>query len=280
MNWKHTGINPLNKKTPIANFSLVDRWFSRYLLVVMETLTQPTDKLVRATHPFTESGLGLPSFKFIGIAKIPAPSLGEANPTAYMNALHALPKDLKNGCGSCAHCGTAIMNIFIIRNAAGEKYGVGCDCIEKSGDQPLVRASHLAKLQADKAARRAKREAGYAARQAEVVDAATGETREQLQKRLNDQYRAAETAREAAELEKRKLVSAILAPYGEMMRDGQGGFRDSVGQDMQSGRIPTGRAAEIAAEIIGKQYGRRGTKAYWAAAETFCLALETATAIA
>lgn len=237
--------------------------------------TTASDPLVRPLHTFTKSGMGHAPFRFIGTAKIPSPSLGEANPTAYMNALAALPRDLKNGCGTCAHCGTAIMNIFIVCNQAGDKYGVGCDCIEKTADRPLVRASHLAKLAADRDARRARKEAKRLAWLAEK-DATTGETREERMTREAAEHRAAYEAKEAAHFANRKTNSEALAKWATALRDGQGGFRDSVGQDMQAGFLPKGRALEIAADILGKIFGgRRDTKAYWTANEEFTNAVAT-----
>lgn len=236
--------------------------------------TNASDPLVRPLHTFTKAGMGTAPFHFVGTAKIPSPSLGEQNPTAYMNALAALPRDLVNGCGTCGHCGTSIMNIFIVRNAEGKKYGVGCDCIEKTADKPLVRASHLAKLAADRAKRaaskKAKREAYLAA-----IDPATGETNEQRMQREREEQRVAYQAREAAEFARRKATSEALATYASLLRDGQGGFRDSVGQDMQAGFLPQGRAREIATEILAKIIGgRRGSAKFEAAAETIEAAFE------
>jgi hypothetical protein len=231
-----------------------------------DTTANASDPMVRPLHTFTKSGMGSAPFRFVGVASIPSPSLAGENPTAYNNALQALPRNLENGCGTCAHCGTGIMNIFIVRNAAGKLYGVGCDCIEKTGDKPMVRASHLAKLEADRAKRAARKEAKRIAYLAEI-DPATGETNEQRIERETQEHRAAYAAREASEMERRKTVSEALGAYAALLRDGRGGFRDSVGADMQAGYLPTGRGREIAVEILAKQFGRFGSKNYHVAAE-------------
>ena len=46
------------------------------------------------------------------------------------------------------------------------------------------------------------------------------------------------------------------------IRDGKGGFRDSVASSILRGELPTGRARHLVAEIYGKQHGRRNSAAY------------------
>lgn len=223
----------------------------------------PNEPLARDIHPFTAAGMGAPPFRFLYVASIPSPSLAEQNPTAYQNALAMLPRDLANGCGTCAHCGTAIMNIHVIRNGEGKKYGVGCDCINKSDDMPLMKASRLEKLKADRIKRANAKAARRAAWLAEIVDEKTGETREQSIQRKAEESRAAYDEQERINQEKRRLLAAEMQVEADAMRDGKGGFADSVGMDMQSGRVPHGRAREIACEIIAKRLGgRTGSKAW------------------
>lgn len=232
----------------------------------MQTITTEHDPLVREIHPFTVSGMGPAPFRFVGIATIPSPTLAEANPTAYNNALAALPRDLKNGCGSCAHCWTGIMNIHIVENANGERYGVGCDCIAKTPDKPLVRASHLARLKAERAKRNAAREARRAAWLAEVVNPETGETREQEMQRKTDEARAAAAAAIALEDRRRQVVRDAMANLADLLADGRGGFCDSIALDLKAGYLPRGRALDITLDILAKiTGGRRGSKKHQAA---------------
>jgi hypothetical protein len=121
-----------------------------------------------ATHVFEKSGNGPAPFRCVGFAAIPSTSLAAQNVEAYNLALSQLPKGI--GCGSCCHCGTAIMNNYIIENAAGKRFVVGCDCVAKTGDAGLikeVRAERLRvvreKREASRAMKRSDREALWAA---------------------------------------------------------------------------------------------------------------------
>ncbi len=242
--------------------------------------TTASDPLVRPLHTFTKAGMGDAPFRFVGMASIPSTSLAEQNPTGYNNALAALPRDLVNGCGTCANCGMAIMNIFIVQNAAGKKYGVGCDCIEKTADKPMVRASHLAKLAAERVKRANRKEAKRLAFLSEI-NPATGETNEQRMQREREEQRAKVANAMAAAMVRREAVAGKLQGLAATLRDGQGGFRDSIGQDMQAGFIPSGRARQIAIEILAKALGgRAGSKAFDAAWETINATFDEATAIA
>jgi hypothetical protein len=105
-------------------------------------------------HAFEKSGNGRAPFHCVGFAAIPSPSLAEHNVEAYNRALRALPKDV--GCGTCDHCGTAIMNNFIIESSDGNRFVVGCDCVAKTGDAGLVKEVRAERLRTV----REKREAG------------------------------------------------------------------------------------------------------------------------
>lgn len=236
------------------------------------------DRLV-LTHPFTESGLGRAPFRFVGMASIPSPSLGEQNPTGYMNALAALPRDLSNGCGTCAHCGTSIMNIMIVQNADGKKFGIGCDCVEKTGDAKLVKASTIAKRAHDKQLRAARAERKRLEFLA-AVNPETGETNAQRIAREQAEAVVAYNAREAARIEKQRSIAAELVVEANAMNDGKGGFSDSVAQDLFAGVLPYGRRLEIAIEIIGKRLGgRTGSPKWEAAANAFAEKIERLAAL-
>lgn len=108
-----------------------------------------------AIHPFARAGMGRGPWKFSGTFKMPDKTLAEANPQAYNNQLKHAP-DLKFGLGTCACCGMAIMNVFVVKDADGDRWGVGCDCILKLGrqfsdedNQELVRSVKLSKRNAD-----------------------------------------------------------------------------------------------------------------------------------
>jgi hypothetical protein len=109
-----------------------------------------------AIHCFEKAGLGRAPFRCTDLYSLPSPSLAEHNPTAYNNALAALPRGLS--LGSCAFCGTAIMHNFVIEDATGKRrFVVGSDCVARTGDAGLikkVRAVRLAAAQEKRAAKR------------------------------------------------------------------------------------------------------------------------------
>lgn len=113
-------------------------------------------------HPFELAGMGRGPYQFVGMVSIPGAALAEANCEAYNAALRELPRDLIGGCGTCSNCGMAIMNICIIRDADGKRYGVGSDCVLKTDDKAL---GHKAKIAVAKHRRNLAREAADKRRQ-------------------------------------------------------------------------------------------------------------------
>lgn len=226
----------------------------------MQTIQSAPAPSVKA-HPFELAGLDHGPYRFIGAVSIPAPSLGEQNPTAYMNALAALPRDLVNGCGTCGHCGRGIMNVCIVLAATGRKFGVGCDCIRKSGDASIGNAALVGVSRLERLKRQAKAELKRAARHAAwlaAVDPSTGETREERNARERQEREAAQALKAAA----------VVARFGFLLPalDGSGGdFSRSLSDQIRGGQAPSGRALDICVEIYARQFGRRGSKAFDAA---------------
>jgi hypothetical protein len=244
--------------TPCENFrisGLTQRTALRYLGGLMTTTDDTTTVL---DHPFTRAGMGRAPFKFVGACSIPSNWLAGENPSAYNAALSALPRHLKGGLGTCCHCGMAIMNVFIVRNADGDEYGVGCDCIEKVGDTVVTTAMRMAKNKMEREKRAAKRDA----RHQRAAAAAKAEREAYAASPEGIAAAAAKAAEEKAEAERRAAIQAETMPLGERLKDGRGGFCDSVAFDLIGGQRLRGRAAEIAADILAKQCGRRNSKAY------------------
>lgn len=78
-------------------------------------------------HPFNRT-LGLGPYTVVGFFALKLPS--EAN--QGRNNFHLAPK-VERGIGSCAHCGHAITNIYIVSNGDGLRFGIGSDCVLKAG---------------------------------------------------------------------------------------------------------------------------------------------------
>lgn len=72
------------------------------------------------------SNLGIGPYRLVDFFALILPS--EAN--QGRNNFHLAPKDLESGCGTCANCGHAIINNYIIKNSEGNRFPVGSECVE------------------------------------------------------------------------------------------------------------------------------------------------------
>lgn len=122
--------------------------------------------MTASTHPFEKAGLGYAPFRCVSCREnwFEMPGFGR-----------------KPG-GSCNYCGTGILYEYVIKDKNGKTFVVGCDCVEKTGQQVddfrKVRLQHARERRAVKATeRRATRQAAWEAerqtRQAERQEAAT-----------------------------------------------------------------------------------------------------------
>lgn len=104
-------------------------------------------------HPF-QSTLGLGPYRLVGFFALQLPS--EAN--QGRNNFHLAPK-VERGIGTCAHCGHAIVNIYIVSIGDGKRFGVGSDCILKVG-LPAKEMTELNKIKRehDKVLRKARKD--------------------------------------------------------------------------------------------------------------------------
>lgn len=212
--------------------------------------------LIATEHPFTVAGMGAAPFRFVGFYAIPSPALAEKNPDGYNNALAAMPRGV--GCGTCACCGMAITNNYIVRNSAGKLFAVGCDCIEKTGDAPLISRAE-AQARANARAKRAVIAAEREALRRQAWEAGRAER----------EARAAADAQAQAERERinRERFGWILA----VLSGPAGGFCESVANDIvRFGRLPSGRGLTILREIYAKATGGRcGSRAFEDACNQF-----------
>lgn len=114
-------------------------------------------------HPFTKSGLGNAPFQVICCIGLPPRALAEANPSAHNAGLRECAMSAKHfgvRLGTCYHCGTGIMNNYVIKSADGTHSVVGCDCIRKVYSwEPMLKvklAIAEKKFKKEKKARKAK----------------------------------------------------------------------------------------------------------------------------
>lgn len=103
------------------------------------------DELV---HVFEKAGLGKGPFTCIGMVEKVGPV--EISPGCFVGS-----PGQPMGC--CRFCGQGIRYCYIIRDRNGKTFDVGSDCVGRTGDTKLVKASK--NLPEVRAANRAKREA-------------------------------------------------------------------------------------------------------------------------
>lgn len=198
-------------------------------------------------------------FRFIGVWSAPSRSLLEQNPSAYNLQMQAKPKFCHFGCD---HCGTAIEHHYVLRDAKGDKYCVGSSCIAKVSNVVNLSDAEAAERQRQRDLRRAraeaKREQQRLAHEAKL-DAQRerngGLTDNELAMQKMEQER--EQQRIANEQKYDYFIGGLSEAYGYFAKD--------VAQGLREGRQPAGRGVTIMLEIIAKNAGRRGSKAYEAA---------------
>jgi hypothetical protein len=81
-------------------------------------------------HPFEKAGLGKAPFTFTGLQRV---------------TFQAAPGAPVQVGGSCDYCATGIVLHFFIRSSDGKSFKVGCDCVAKTGDRGLIKATKQGK---------------------------------------------------------------------------------------------------------------------------------------
>ncbi len=221
----------------------------------------------KKVHRWEYTGHGAAPFRCVGVVEFPSKAVLEQNPDAYNNAMKNLPKGY--GLGTCAICGMALTVNYLINSADGKKFAVGCECVRKADDRNLTSAMNEKRLERERAKRAAKKEEKRQAK-------------EEAERKRNGGKTDAEIAEEAWKVQQKKQNVAkkkrikLLTPLADQIRDGKFGFCDSVADDMAQGNVPFGRGRSLVAEIIAKQKGRRGSKAFAAKEEEIRTILDKA----
>jgi hypothetical protein len=198
-------------------------------------------------------------FRFIGVWSAPSRSLLEQNPSAYNLQMQAKPKFCHFGCD---HCGTAIEHHYVLRDAKGDKYCVGSSCISKVENVVNLSDAEAAERQRQRELRRARAEAKR--EQKRLAHEAKLDAQRERNGGLTDMELAMQKIQEerqqqriANEQKYDFFISGLSEAYGYFAKD--------VAQGLREGRLPSGRGVTIMLEIIAKNAGRRGSKAYEAA---------------
>lgn len=112
-------------------------------------------------HKLEDAGLGIGPFRCIDMFQMPNKE------TATMQDYQALPKVTRGGAGCCLICGTGLVYNYIIRDAIGDTFIVGCDCLEKINDVVLTKEMRAVRREKRDAAKIKQRAEERAARQAQ-----------------------------------------------------------------------------------------------------------------
>jgi len=198
-------------------------------------------------------------FRFIGVWSAPSRSLLEQNPSAYNLQMQAKPKFCHFGCD---HCGTAIEHHYVLRDAKGEKYCVGSSCISKVGNVVNLSDAEAAERQRQRELRRARAEAKREQKRL------AHEAKLEAQRERNGGLTDMELAMQKIEEERQQQRIANKQKYDFFisgLSEAYGYFAKDVAEGLREGRLPSGRGVTIMLEIIAKNAGRRGSKAYEAA---------------
>lgn len=115
-------------------------------------------------HCFEAAGLGKAPFRYTGV-EYQDVSYGQR----VIGTVGGATVTTKPG-GTCAFCGTYIVNMFGVESADGNRFHVGCECIRKTDDAGLIRKLDEDVRRMERAKRLAKKLAKQAATEAYCVD--------------------------------------------------------------------------------------------------------------
>jgi len=229
-----------------------------------------TEKMV-VVHKWEDKGVGKAPFRLVGFISMPNLESFGTNVEGYNNAMiEAWHVARSHGVrlGSCDVCGTGIHNHYVIQEAGGKRFVVGCDCVAKTDDSKLITAVENDRRVRDRAKRRAASEVKYAAERQRRIDAEQTERSANGGKTLREideesRQAALIVAREKYQKENWWLIHIIQGMSGEFIQS----MTDKLCEGPISGL--SDRCVSILRDIYGKAHGRSNSKKYDAAVEVF-----------
>lgn len=229
----------------------------------------------KAVHHDWERVAGSAPYRLVGCFSIPHPGTFGDNLAGYQNALRELgemQRALGVHGGACDICGHPLVANYVLENADGRRFVVGCDCVTRSGDTRLTTTVEEAERDRQRKLRQARQRAEWAAKQA------AREAKERAENGGNtlDEIHA-ERVREAAQKAAQRAVKAAADnAWLVQVLEGvptTGDFIPSMISTLQ--REPAADLSRRCLEILGDIYAtavsgkRRGTKAWNAARDEF-----------
>lgn len=231
--------------------------------------SQPEKNVV--VHKWTDAGLGSAPLRVVGMIHHPSPESYGQNVAGYNNAVKAAHEQAKaygvTLC-TCDYCGTGIMNNYVVKNAEGKAFVVGCDCVAKTDDTRVISQAKNLKRIHDRKLRdeRRKRE------QAERVAKYEAEMETQRERNGGKTDREIEIEKQEAEDAKKR---ESFRQENKWMRDVlygvSGNFAESMLRELERCRVRdlSDRCVLILQDIYAKSHGRRNSKKYDAAFDEF-----------
>lgn len=211
-------------------------------------------------------------FAYIGMFSMPCAESFGMNISGYNNALEEASRAARSygvSMGSCDICGTGIHNHFVIKDATGRNFVVGCDCVMKTDDTKLITAVEKAERDRKRAIRKAANDAKWERIREERIAAEAAERAANGGKTLREIEADKRAAELAAKTAKHTSENMWLIKVLDSM---PGDFCASMSTKLESNPIGdlSDRCIEIMADIYAKSVGgRSGSKKYAAAIEDF-----------
>lgn len=207
-------------------------------------------------HAWEAAGLGKAPFECIGMFSLPSPSLAAQNPSAYNNQLRMMPKGFSMG--TCAACGQALINNYMIEAASGERFSVGCDCVNKTGSAGLIKKVDQIKKKVAADKRREAKERRLAMQRAQA------EAKLAAQRARNGGLTDHEVRQQKEERQRWKRIEVVATTLGPVinalaLKQDRGSFARDMLDTLNRGYLPNGRALEICCEIYAKHQAQQVT---------------------
>lgn len=222
-------------------------------------------------HKWEDRGIGNAPFRLVGFIGMPNAESFGTNFSGFQNAMQSAQHDAKMfgvSLGSCDVCGTGIHNHYVIQDANGKRFVVGCDCVAKTDDSKLITAVEINARIRTKAKNQAICDAKYEATRQARIEAESNER----------QANGGKTLREIAEQKRQEEFKALQDKHMqenwwliEVIQGMNGEFCQNVSDELCKSSLASfsPRQISILRDIYAKTFGRSGSKKYDAGYDEF-----------
>lgn len=197
-------------------------------------------------------GVGKAPYKCVGVFSMPSRQLAEVNPDAYSNAMKEMPTGYE--IGTCRICGISLVNNYLIVASCGVAFSVGCDCVERVGDQGLIDEVKARKRAAQRQQRFEAQEALRNAALEEQRKRNNGKTDWEMNEIAQNELREKERQNL---ISRGELISEIVKPIMDALGSELSSFKLAMIQELERGVVPNGRAFDLIVSIYGEFSARQ-----------------------